>query len=641
MCGIAGFYTKDQIFNEDDLVRMTDCMSHRGPDAKGYFYKGNIGLGHRRLSIIDLSERANQPMVSHNKKYIMVYNGEVYNYSEIGALLKSSSIQNSTINFNTASDTEIVLEAFARHGNTFIHQLNGMFAFAIYDKELEELHLFRDRMGIKPLFYYWDGKNFSFASEMKSLLKLNIPRIINKRAIRDFLHLGYIPSPHTIYEDIFKMNSGSMMKVSKDGLEIQKYWNLQNKILNNVVTNKSMAMVKLSDLIISSVQYQLKSDVPFGVFLSGGIDSSLITAQAVELSSVKVNTFSIGFEENTHNESQYAKSVAKYLGTDHHEFIVSYNDAINLIEDVFSIYDEPFADSSAFPTLLVSKLARQHVTVTLSGEGGDELFFGYGAYIWANRLNNPLINTFRNPICNILSKMSNRYKRAGKMFDYNNSTNLMSHIFSQEQYMFTENELNNLLTKDFPNSFMNEIVFNKNFLSNYEGYGTLNENFVGERILNDMESQALFDLTYYLQDDLLTKVDRASMKYSIETRVPFLDHRVVEFALNLAPELKYKNGTTKYILKEILYQYIPKKYFDRPKQGFSIPLASWLKNHLRYLIDQYLNEEIIMKYNIVQYKIVRKMKEDFFNGTDYLYNRLWLLIVLHKWLEMNDVTIDR
>jgi asparagine synthase (glutamine-hydrolysing) len=291
--------------------------------------------------------------------------------------------------------------------------------------------------------------------------------------------------------------------------------------------------------------------------------------------------------------------------------------------------------------LLVSKLASKHVTVTLSGEGGDELFFGYGAYIWSKRLNNPFYKSFRKPISKILEQMSNRYKRAGKMFDYENENSLMSHIFSQEQYLFSEKELCSLfIDKKLKTSFVDENQIRKSFLSNFEENRSGKEAFVQERLLNSMESQALFDLMYYLQDDLLTKVDRASMQFSIETRVPYLDHRLVEFALNLSPNLKYRDGISKYILKEILFQYIPKKYFDRPKQGFAIPLSLWLKNHLRYLIEDYLSEKIIKKHNIVNYEEVNILKQSFFNGVDYLYNRLWILIVLHKWLETNNFNIE-
>lgn len=639
MCGISGYYSPSGLFNEGDLKNMNSSLHHRGPDAEGFFVDKIVGLAHKRLSIIDLSDRANQPMTSRNGRYIIIYNGEIYNFREIGALLKSATSHENQINFKTSSDTEIILEAFNHFGTDFVNHLNGMFAFAIYDKENEELYLFRDRIGIKPLYYYWDGKNFVFGSELKSIINTGkIGKEVNYFAIQDFLHLGYIPTPQSIYKNIFKLNSGSYLKINKYGIEHYKYWNIKNKIYSNIIRDKQKALVKLSDLLMSSVQYQLKSDVPMGVFLSGGIDSSLITAQAVELSSVKINTFSIGFEENTHNESQYAKAISKYLGTDHHEFIVSYDDAIDLVDKIFTAYDEPFGDSSAFPTLLVSKLAQKHVTVTLSGEGGDELFFGYGAYKWSRRLHNPWVRLFRKPLAAVFSQMPNRYKRISKMLNSHNDNNYLSHIFSQEQYLFSEGELKDLLKKQYTSmSYINEELFNRNFLSNFDENRYSNELVVKERKLSDMEMQALFDLMYYLPDDLLTKVDRASMQYSIETRVPYLDHRIVEFALNLSPELKYHNGVSKYILKEILYQYIPKKYFERPKQGFAIPLAIWLKGQLKYLIDDFLNEEVINKYGIVDYNIVSNIKKEFFNGTDYLYNRLWILIVLHKWLEMNNI----
>lgn len=638
MCGIAGFFSyHKQSFTESHLRVMTDLLQHRGPDASGLFYDGIAGLGHRRLSIIDLSSRANQPMVSGNNRYVISYNGEVYNFREIGARLKTTNRNKDDVLLKTSSDTEVILEAFVAYGTDFVNQLNGMFAIAIYDKELKELFLFRDRLGIKPLFYYWDEENFVFSSELKSLKKIDvIPKVINKDAVRDFLHLGYIPTPGSIYNNIFKMNPGSFLKITKDGIEYTKYWNLKNKIGSNVIEDKEQALVKLSDLIISSVQYQLKSDVPFGVFLSGGIDSSLVTAQAVGLSSVKVNTFSIGFEENTHNESEYAKAIAKYLGTDHHEFIVSYKDAIQLIDPVLEAYDEPFADSSAIPTMLVSKLAKQYVTVTLSGEGGDELFFGYGAYKWARWLDNPFMQFGRKPLSWVFSHMPNRYQRVSKLLDYRDPKKIRSHIFSQEQYMFTEWELDDLLENDFKGtSEVKENFRSTSLLRIYDEPYDFKSINVKERKLNAMEMQALFDLQYYLSDDLLTKVDRASMRYSLETRVPYLDHRVVEFALNLSPHLKYKNGISKYILKQILFQYIPKQLFDRPKQGFAIPLNTWLRNELRYLIDEFLSEEMINKFGIVNYETVKTLIKSFFGGKDYLYNRIWLLIVLHSWYNKN------
>jgi len=630
MCGLSGFYSKQNFFSKEDLERMTQVLAHRGPDAEGYFSDEVVGLGHKRLSIIDLSEEANQPMHSHNNRYVMVYNGEVYNYQEISNEIKMNASPGQNVMFSTSSDSEAILEAFSHYGPAFVEKLNGMFVIVIYDKQTHELFIFRDRIGIKPLFYFWDGKNFAFASELKSLALLNqIPRKLNRSAIRDFLHLGYVPTPASIYQSINKLDAGCYLKVSDGSMETYRYWNVTSKLQSDVLEDKRMAMVKLSDLLISSVQYQLKSDVPFGIFLSGGIDSSLVTAHAVELSSVKVNTFSIGFEESRYDESQYARKIANYLGTSHHEFIVSYKDAIPLVDKMISIYDEPFADSSAIPTMLVSKLAKQHVTVVLSGEGGDELFFGYGYYQWARRLNNPLVKIFHKQIADLLKQIpDNRYKRGATLFDYSDIKNIRSHIFSQEQYYFSEDELKKLVVPDY--------LINDYGIRHMNSSLLVSPSEVKDREFDVMEKQAIFDIYYYLKDDLLAKVDRASMQYALETRVPYLDHRIVEFALNLSPKLKFRNGETKYILKQVLYQYIPEHFFKRRKQGFSIPMNLWLMNELRYLIDDYLNKNIIEKYGIVNYTEVEKLKEDFFAGRNYLYNRLWLLIVLHKWLSQTN-----
>jgi len=637
MCGIAGFMSFKGYFNEEDLHKMTNRIAHRGPDAEGFFFDGVCGLGHRRLSIIDLSERSNQPMYSSNERYVIVYNGEVYNFQEIGAGLKESNGNNS-MKLKTSSDTEVILEAFSQLGIDSIQQLNGMFAIAIYDKELQELYLIRDRLGIKPLMYYWDGNNLAFASEIKSLIELSkVNREINPESIGDFLHLGFIPAPNSIFKHIHKLHPGTYLKIDKNGIATTRYWNVRQKLTNNIITDKEEALVKLSDLLMSSVQYQLKSDVPFGVFLSGGIDSSLVTAQAVGLSGVKVNTFSIGFEENSHNESEYAKAIANYLGTNHHEFIVSYKDAINLFDRIFETYDEPNADSSFIPTMLVSKLARKYVTVTLSGEGGDELFFGYGSYIWAKRLSNPAIKLVRKPAASLLNKMSSRYQRVAQLLRTDDSYNLRSHIFSQEQYYFSNKEINELINAPFAKpGFLSDLTGqeSESILAELQSDGLTT---VKQRKLTAMEQQALFDIKYYLPYDLLTKVDRSSMQFSLETRVPYLDHRVVEFAINLSPELKYNKGISKYILKQILYKYVPEKLFDRPKQGFAIPLNKWLRNELNYLISDYLNPDVVKHIGIANPEKVQKLVKDFIDGKDYLYNRIWLLIVLHKWFKDNQI----
>lgn len=610
MCGVTGFYYTNNIFSQEELIKMNSALVHRGPDAEGYFYDNFIGLGHRRLKIIDLSDEANQPMHSHCGRYVIVYNGEVYNFKEIA--------QQFGITPKTKTDTEIILEAFAKSRVNFIHQLNGMFAFAIYDKQKQKLFIFRDRIGIKPLFYFWDKKIFAFASELKALLQLSYirqNRKINKQAISNYLYLGYIPEPQTIYENIYKLPAGHYLKFDGKRLDINYYWKADEQLKPNVITDFNQAKEQLKNLLIQSIKRQLISDVPLGVFLSGGIDSSTITAIAQNIGAKSINTFTIGFREEKFNEADYARKIAEYLGTNHNEFIVSYKEAIELIPEIIQTYDEPFADSSAIPTMLVAKLARQYVTMTLSGEGGDELFHGYGTYRWAKRLSNPFISCFRYPIAWTLSKLSLRYKRASYIFKYPYKDAIKSHIFSQEQYFFTQQEIRDLLSDEYNIKPAIDEVFNN-----------LN------RELLPAEEQSLYDLKFYLKDDLLVKTDRASMKYSLETRVPLLDHQIVEFALNLSPKLKTRGDVQKFLLKQVLYDYVPEKYFERPKWGFAIPLKIWLKTDLNYLIKEELSEKIIKKYNIVKYDVVKNLIYRFENGEDYLYNRLWELIILHKWL---------
>jgi asparagine synthase (glutamine-hydrolysing) len=616
MCGIAGFFSPQQKFSESNLRIMTDSLAHRGPNSAGFFTDQICGLGHRRLSIMDLSETANPPLFSNDNRYVIIYNGEVYNYRELAQRIE--------VPLKTTSDTEVILELFAQQNIRSVYQLNGIFATAIYDLQERELYLFRDRIGIKPLYYYWDEENFAFASELKALLTLpNVNKTLDQSAIADYLHLGYIPAPKSIYKNIHKMPSGAWFKISAQGLQQGRFWSLEEKIHDQVTQKKQRiwnkeveAKNQLKKLLLSAVNYQLISDVPLGVFLSGGIDSSTVAALATQESNTQVNTFSIGFKENKFNEAEYAKKVAAHLKTNHHELIISTQEAKDLIPQLIDIYDEPFADSSAIPTLLVSKFARQHVTVALGGDGGDELFFGYGMYKWAKRLSRPFWRSFRKPVASSLKLFkANRYQKAGSLFDYPKQQELASHIFSQEQHLFSKREVN---------QFLDQAPIGGT-------YGFLPV----KRPLNAMESQALFDLQYYLQDDLLVKVDRASMKYGLEARVPLLDHRIIEFAINLNPELKIKNKVDKYLLKQVLFDYVPASLFDRPKQGFAIPLIEWLRTDLKYLLDKYLSPEVIKHFGIVKAEPVQLMKASFLKGNTYYYNRLWTLVVLHQFLVKN------
>jgi asparagine synthase (glutamine-hydrolysing) len=587
MCGIVGYFSAKNIFKVHELPVMLQSIAHRGPDAEGTYFKEHVALGHKRLSIIDLSEEANQPMLSHSGNSVVVFNGEIYNFKEIA--------QELGITPKTSSDTEIIIEAFEKWGPGFVNKLNGMFAMAIYKLDEGKLYLFRDRIGIKPLFYYLNDGQLAFSSELKTFTKLdyiakNIE--IDPASVKLFLHLGYIPKPHTIYKHIFKFPQGSYAVFDGKALNIKPYWEINKKIKSSTIDNFDDAKTELQLLLHQSVKYRLIADVPYGTFLSGGVDSSLVSAIAQKVTNHQLKTFSIGFAESKFNESTYAKQVAQHLETDHHSFTLTEKEAIELVPDIFKYYDEPYADASAIPTMLVSKMAREHVTMTLSGDGGDELFHGYGMYNWAERLNNPILRMMKYPAKQALSLMGSKYKRASHLFDWKDYNKVKSHIFSQEQYYFSEKELDLLLKQS------------KKLIRLEEWPKT-------ERDLLAREKQALFDLMYYLPDDLLTKVDRASMKYSLETRVPLLDHKVVEFALNLHPKLKVQNGVAKHLLKEVLYDYVPKEIFDRPKWGFGIPLNKWLKTDLRYLIDEYLSESQVIKAGFVNEQLVSQLLHEY------------------------------
>ncbi|MDN3658345.1 asparagine synthase (glutamine-hydrolyzing) [Ferruginibacter paludis] len=624
MCGIAGYISLNNSFSKEQLETALSSIQHRGPDAEGMYFSpdGKIGLGHRRLSILDLSAGANQPMFSSNGRYCIVFNGEIYNFNELKERLadKGASLK-------TTSDTEVLVELFAQHGPTIFASMNGMFAFVIYDVQQKEITICRDHIGIKPLFIFQDETTIVFASELKAIKALLGKKLsVNKAAVPYFLHLGFIPQPLTIYNNTTKFPSAHYAQICLEKTEqhklffdLVKFWQPETLLNNTKKNDEPAAKRQLNNLLTDAVQKQLISDVPIGTFLSGGIDSSLVTAIAAKISGAgKIKTFSIAIDEGKYNESKYAAQVAAHLNTDHHEFKVKEKEVIDLVDKLIPAYDEPFADSSAFPTMMVSRLARQHVTVALTGDGGDELFHGYGMYQWANRLSMPQWHLLKRPLFNASRLLNSKYQRIGNMFGYENRQHIITHIFSQEQYFFREQELSALLV-------------NTNF--NFDGINSLPPEAAN---LSEAERQSYWDLNNYLKDDLLVKVDRASMQYSLEARVPLLDYRLVEFALGLDEKWKNNNGTMKYLLKEVLFDYVPKELYNRPKWGFSIPLATWLKTDLKFLLDKYTSEAVIGKYSIVNYMVVNNLKKKYLGGTDYLFNRLWLIIVLHWWLEENN-----
>ncbi len=599
MCGIAGYLNIN--ISPGQKAKIMEDLRHRGPDTHGSYEskKKNVQLIHRRLSILDLSDSANQPFFSHDGRYVIIYNGEVFNFKELAAEYN--------IETTTNSDTEVIIELFSRKGVDFVKELNGMFSMAIYDITMDILYLFRDRIGIKPLYYFNNNREFAFASELKALSFLG--KTISTDALHHYLYLGYIPEPYSIYEEIRKFPAGCYGIFADDHLTIHSYWTVDEKIGEYVITDQNTAKQTLKDLLHSSINYRMISDVPLGIFLSGGIDSSLVSAISQDISHTPVNTFSIGFKEKEKNEAVYAKKVANHLHTNHHEFMLEQEEAVSIIQDIVTMYDEPFADPSALPTSLVSKKAKDHVTVALGGDGGDELFMGYGMYTWADRLAHPLLSSLRLPIYYGLKAFGNqRLKRGANVFNFPSQKTKKSHIFSQDQNFFSQREVEKLTKVE------------------------MDENIRSQRFLSPAEEQSFFDIKYYLKDDLLVKIDRASMVHSLEVRVPILDHRIVEFSLNLDEKLKRRDGDSKYLLKQILYDYVPKEFFDRPKQGFSIPLKKWLKEDLKSDVLNELSEKNSTKYNLLNYDVVKKYIHGFYSGIDDYYNKVWALYILQKWL---------
>jgi asparagine synthase (glutamine-hydrolysing) len=612
MCGIAGFLSPN--YNQDDLCRLTRSISHRGPDAEGFYFKATdgIGLGHRRLSIIDLSEAANQPFYSSDRRYVMVFNGEIYNFRDL--------ISKYDLKTRTSSDTEVIIELFARFGPNSITELNGMFALAIWDNDKKELFVFRDRFGVKPLFYFHEGNDFFFSSELKSLQQNFRNRLqIDEQSFGYFFHFGFIPCPQTVYKNVKKLEPGGYLHLKNGELNKLKFIQLSDFVKPQTVTNEEEAIREVEDLLIKSVKRQTIADVPLGVFLSGGTDSSLIAALTKKASGERIKTFSVGFKNSNFDELPYAKAVAQYLNTEHYEIHITDRQMLDHLYEIIDSYDEPYIISSGFPTFAISEFTRKHVTVALSGEGSDEMFMGYDFHLWARRMDQFPLKQFGGLVGAGLN-MSNKpaYKQKARLFTNARKYSPQGHIFSQEQLYFSVDEIKEHFASGCGN-----------ILGQYE------INLPTGRGLNAEEKQSWFDINVYLVDDLLTKIDRASMHYGLEARVPFLDNDLFSYVINMDSKFKLdEKGTGKALLKKVLHRHIPKEYFNRMKWGFAPPLSKWLKSDLRPIVDQYLDPAVVKKFGIVSNEFVQKTRKDYERNERY-FNKVWLLVLMHIWLSRN------
>jgi asparagine synthase (glutamine-hydrolysing) len=614
MCGIAGIWGPDAA---DCIEAMTQGLKHRGPDNQGILRipERNLALGHRRLSILDLSSAGNQPIQSHCRRFSMVFNGEIYNFLD----LKQGLQDRGHSPFHSRSDTEVLLEMFAAYGLDMLPQLNGMFALGIYDHAEEVLWLIRDRLGIKPLYYGQDARqNFRFGSDLSVFADAK-PEL-NPESVAAFFHLGFVPGHNSIRKGIFSLPPGHVLKVQQGrASEPRVWWSPPMHSAGSI--SESAALQTLQTLLESSVDARLVSDVPFGTFLSGGVDSSLITAIAAKKYGPGLRTFSIAMPAASHNESVYAEAVARQLKTKHTTFTLQPDFALEWVPRLPEIFSEPFADSSALPTLAVSKLAREEVTMVLTGDGGDELFWGYGAYRWADRLSrSPWSNhAFQSGLAGLLGLGRARERRVARLLrPASKGIAQQAHIFSQEQYLFRAEEVARL-TGRIPTDR----------LSGWRSPPVLDLRSAPAR-------QAFFDLTGYLPDDLLVKVDRATMANSLEARVPLLDYRVVEFALGLPDALKWQNGHEKYLLKQLLYKYLPAELFQRPKWGFSVPLASWLQKEGKNLVDQWVLDTDAYRHGLLDRKESLRHLTAFRRGNTLAYNRVWLLLVFNQWMNYHE-----
>jgi len=636
MCGIVGYVDFKNKTSLKELEKMTQTLTHRGPDAFSFeqITSANcqLGLGHRRLSIIDLSEGGKQPM-SFNE-YWICFNGEVYNYNEIKSELIALGHT-----FDSTSDTEVVLHAFVQWGNSCLEKLIGMFAFVVMDTANNKLFCARDRAGVKPFFYSYKDGLFLFSSELKAFHEHpRFEKKLNKNAVAAFMQYGNVPTPHCIFESCFKLKPGHYMEVSLDSEsdvfvspknQVQ-YWNVYDAYNKpKIDLSFDEAKKQTEGVLTDACNYRMVSDVPVGVFLSGGYDSASVTALLQKERTEKLKTFTISVPDIGLDEAPYAKEIAAYLGTNHTEIQCTHKEAIELIGNLPYYYDEPFADSSAIPTTLVSLAARKHVTVALSADAGDEVFAGYNRYDYIQRYGqkiNKIPSFMRKMMAYGMDKIPSNYiPILRNKYNFHNRYEKVKGVLknpSEEQIMLS-------LSQQFTDQQIEYLLKDKvNILDTaYSSQELDKEHF------SSLSYMMAIDYQTYLIDDIMQKVDRATMTASLEGREPYLDHRLIEWAARLPDDYKYHNGEKKYILKEILHQYIPKEMMDRPKMGFAIPIANWLQNDLRELVEEYINLNTIERQGVFNVEYVEDIKRKFYSGKKEYDVKMWYLLMFQMWYE--------
>jgi len=624
MCGICGFNFSDRAL----LRSMNESIAHRGPNSKGYFTDKHISLGHRRLSIIDLTKSGNQPMFSKDKSIVIIYNGEIYNFKEL-----KESLKKKRHSFFSNTDTEVIIHAYEEYGTNCLKYFNGFFSFALYDLKKRILFLARDRIGIKPLYYYYDKKKFVFASEIKAILRdKTIRREINKNSLNEYLMFRYIHSNETILKNIYRLKPGHMMifDCKKNKINIKKYWDIT---INNKNYIEAVCAKNIFNLFMDSVEKRLMSDVPLGVYLSGGIDSSSVVAMMKKLGVEEISTYSVGFQYDVlGNELEYARKVSDIFGTKHHEFVIK-PDVVEELPKIVWHLDEPLADPAVVPVYFLSKEATKSVTVILSGDGADELFAGYDQYKFmalGNKIRFMPQAIRRNFIPTIIKAAPKRlldriyryssstgskiYDRFGKFISYVGENKAKAYL--EVISVFDEEEKNSLLKESYKT---------KNL------YSRLNQTYLQNN--KDFLNQIMYmDLKTYLPEDLLMKPDKMCMAFGIEARVPFLDHRLVEYAFNIPSKLKLKGSTTKFIMKKSFKNLLPKEILHRKKQPFQVPLDQWLskelKEYFRNLIDNKINDQFFNK------NYIKKIFDNYNNSKLFYGRQLWSLGIFNIWYRM-------